>query len=311
MFPRKPWCVLSAAAVCLCGSLPAAAGALDMEAAAAAQPAAAKAGSALAVQIKGWNVLMVPDAEGKVGGLLLKQAQGVPMPSTSIAMVRDLGSDMGLESPQHVSYSGGVAFLAADGTADARHLLGGTPLQGLMFLLDRGYYHINGMNDAGEVGLVSGKKRSIDLRLPMTAAKVDAVELTVSGVNMDTFAANVLADKLGYGADNSTPEEKIALKTELKAKEVYYLQRRRKLALVCIGKRYFFGEKKAISELAAAAPAPALTYPDAAALRLSTEPAAASHPPAKPDTPAPSTAPARPLTPAEAVQAYIKHLNEL
>ena len=312
MFPRKPWCTLLAAAVCLCGSLPAAAFTLDMAAAANAHPAAEKAGSALTVQIKGWNVLMVPDAAGKVGGLFLTRAEGIPMKGTALAVGQDLVRLMGLESPKRVPLPGsGVAFLATDAAAGAKHLSGCTPLQGLVFLLDRGYYRLSGLTDTGEAELSSGKKRSIDLRLPMTAAKIDAAELTVSGINMDTFAANVLADKLGYGADNSTPEEKKALKTELKAKEVHYLQRRRKIALVGIGKRYFFGEAEAISALAAAAPAPALSYPDAAAPRVITKPGAPAVTPAEPDTPAPSTAPARPLTPAEAVQAYIKHLNEL
>lgn len=312
MFPRKPWCALLAAAVCLCGSLPAAAFTLNMASAANAQPAAEKAGSALTVQIKGWNVIIVPDAEGKVGGFLLMRAEGIPMRSSSNTLGQDLGRDMGLDVLKRVSYSGGAAFLAADGAADAKHLLGGPPLQGLAFLIDRGYYQIAGVTDEGEVELVSGKKRSIDLRLPMTAAQVDAVELIVTGINMDAFAANVLADKLGYGADNSTPEEKKALKAELKAKEVYYLHRRRKIALVCIGKRYFFGDTEAVSELAAAAPAPALSYPDAAAPRVITKPAApVVVSPAPEKQPAPSVTPARPLTPAEAVQAYIKHLNEL
>lgn len=310
MFPRKSWCMLLTAAVCLCGSLPAAALRLDMAAVANALPAAEKAGAALCVQKKGWNILVVPAGGGKAGALFLTRAEGIREGGSALQVGQELARNLGFENPQRLNLAnGGLAFLAEDTAAEPKHLIGCTPLHGLRFLLERGYYRLRGITAAGEAELVSGKKRSIDLRLPLTAETLNAVELTVTGVNMDAFAAGVLADKLGYGADNSTPEEKKALKNELKAKEVYYLQRKRKVALAAVGKRFFFGETAAVSALAAAE-ATDLEYPDAAAPRIISRPQQPAEQETKP-TPPPPAAPARPLTPAEAVQAYIKHLNEL
>lgn len=308
MFSFKTWCTLALAAL-LC-SLPAAALTLDMAAVANAVPAAQKAGTALCVQKKGWNILVVPDAAGKAAALFLTRAEGIRVNGSALLVGQELVRHLGLENPQRLNLAGGgLAFLAEDTAAEPKHIIGCTPFQGLHFLLKRGYYHLSGVTDAGEAELVSGKKRSIDLRLPLTAETLNAVELTVTGVNMDTFAANVLADKLGYGADNSTPEEKKALKTELKAKEVYYLQRKRKIALAAVGRRFFFGDAAAIGT-AATAKEETLEYPDAAAPRIISRPQQPAGQETKP-TPTPPAAPQRPLTPAEALKAYIKHLEEL
>lgn len=312
MFPRKPWCMLLTAAVCLCGSLPAAALRLDMAAVANALPAAEKAGAALCVQKKGWNILVVPGGAGKAGALFLTRAEGIREGGSALQVGQELARNLGFENPQRLNLAnGGLAFLAEDTAAESKHLIGCTPLHGLHFLLERGYYHLSGVTDAGEALLVSGKKRSIDLKLPLTAETLNAVELTVTGVNIDTFAANVLADKLGYGADNSTPEEKKALKNELKAKEVYYLQRKRKVTLAAVGRRFFFGEAAAVGAAAAVKPED-LEYPDAAAPRIITKPKQPADAPAAEQKTEPGPpVPAAPLTPQEALRAYIRRLQEL
>lgn len=288
-----------------CG-MPAAALTVSMDSVTEVLPAAKRSGAALCLQKNGWNVLLLPDADGRPGALFLTRAGSTPFTRSAVQTATELAQRLDIRNLERYDYSGpneGIAFVAEQEISQ-RHLLGNTPLQGLLFLLERGYYHLRGINAAGEAELVSRKKHSIDLLLPLTADTLDAVELRLINVTMSTHAADVLAEKLGYGNDNSTESEKDTLKAELNAKEVFYLQRKRKIALAAVGRRYFFGETAGIKKLAKGARGN-LEYPVTDIVPPDTVPEAQQ----SASSAAPE--PARPLTPAEALKAYIKHLEEL
>lgn len=310
----RPWCLCASAAV-LFGLLPLSAAPMTEDLAAFAT--CKTYGGLSCFNYMGWQVAALADVQGTPALLLLTTGDKVSVHPVKTA-AHTLTSRLGMRNAEDIPLSGGGLAVINPRLRDQEEsdsALGGTPAQAVLYLLHRGYYHIDSLTSDGRLVLKSGKKKSIDLKLPLTTPTAEVAELMV-GVNMDTFAANVLAEKLGYPADSSSPQDKEKIKGETKAKDVFYYHRSKKkdasgvkrvYALISRrGNVYAFGTKEG---LAATAEAPALQYPEHTAT------------PDKPQTTAP--APQQPadadkagdspkvLTPKDALKEYIRKLKEL
>lgn len=311
----RPWCLCVSAAV-LFGLLPLSAAPMEKDLAAFAT--CKTYGGLSCFNYMGWQVAALANEQGTPALLLLTAGDKVSAHSVKTA-AHMLTSRLGMRNAEDIPLSGGGLAVVNPRLRDQEEsdtTLGGTPLQAVLYLLQRGYYHIDSFTPDGRLVLKSGKKKSIDLKLPLTTETAEAAELLV-GVHMDTFAANVLAEKLGYPADSSSPQEKEKIKTETKAKEVFYYHRSKKkdaagvkrvFALISRrGNTYAFGTKEG---LAAMAESPALQYPEHVAAPTPKPADPAPQQPAAADTPKANDTP-KVLTPKEALKEYIRKLKEL
>lgn len=311
----RPWCLCVSAAV-LFGLLPLSAAPMTEDLAAFAT--CKTYGGLSCFNYMGWQVAALANEQGTPALLLLTAGDKVSAHPVKTA-AHTLTSRLGMRNAEDIPLTGGGLAVVNPRLRDQEEsdsALGGTPLQAVLYLLQRGYYHIDSFTPDGRLVLKSGKKKSIDLKLPLTTETAEAAELLV-GVNMDTFAANVLAEKLGYPADSSSPQDKEKIKTETKAKEVFYYHRSKKkdasgvkrvFALISRrGNTYAFGTKEGLS---AAAETAVLQYPEHAAEHQQQQ---TDTPPQQSTDTATPTATDSPktLTPKEALQEYIRKLKEL
>lgn len=315
----RPWCLCASTAV-LFGLLPLSAA--PMEETLASLAACRTYGGLSCFRYMDWNVAALADELGSPVLLVLTEGERKPTQSARMT-ARLLTARLNLRTADYEPLpAGGMAVVNTRLREQEENdtALGGSPAQAVLYLLHRGYYHIDSLTPDGCLVLKSGKKKSIDLKLPLAVENAEAAELLV-GVNMDTFAANVLAEKLGYPADNSSPQEKEKIKAETKAKEVFYCHRSKKkdasgvkrvFALISRrGNTYAFGTREGLSAMTAA-DASALEYPErtTTADKPQTTTVTAPQQPASTVTSKADTAP-KALTPKEALQEYIRRLKEL
>lgn len=281
-------------------------------------------GNAYCMTHRGWHVAILPDADGKACGILLTAEDTQPQVSTT-AIVQSLCTRLGMGTPK-VQDLGNRCYLASCAKGDdVKHLFDGSPLEAVAYLQEKGYYHIESISQEGVVTMVSGKKRSIDVEIPLSPAKLTAVRLLV-GVDMSDRAANVLADKLGYPDSNGSAADKKKLKSELKCKEVYYLNRKRQLALVSKSGLMYFGEKDGLSAVLQEE-ATLLDYPrqiaklrdgsadkettSADAKKKDSSPSSAEGASGNKKKPKKTGESGKPLTPREALEDFIRRMDAL
>lgn len=186
-----------------------------------------------------------------------------------------------------------------------------TPLQAIGFLLRQAYYHPVELQADGRVLWATGKRRSLDVIIPAVGlGELHAVEVK-AGMKLDTFAANVLARKLGYPDDTTAEGTKADFSAEMRWDGVFYYLAAKEIAVAVKGNRTFIGEcgKQGIRGLMADKPAP-LSFPT---LTLRDKNTAATPAPAPKPAPTVAPAPAKPaaLTPAQALKEYLRKLRRM
>lgn len=186
------------------------------------------------------------------------------------------------------------------------------PLHAMGFLLRQAYYRPAELQADGRVLWATGKRRSLDVIVPAVGnGEIHAVEVK-AGMKIDTFAANVLARKLGYPADSTADGTKAEFCAKMHWDGVFYFLAAKEIAVAEKGHRAFIGEcgKEGIRGLMTAKTAP-LTYPPLTLRDKKTTAAAAPPGPAPAPTTAPGQSQPTELTPAQALKAYLRKLRKL
>lgn len=257
--------------------------------------------------VEGVRLLLLTDESGTPAALV---AAG-----DNLNAARRFASVIRFESAQE-SESENVLVMLAGGLNTKKRLTDNTPLQALAYLTEQNYYQPAELLEDGRVLWATGKRRSLDLLVPAVgSAPLRGVEIKL-GTQLTEFAANVLARKLGYPADNSGSATKASIRGSLGADEVYYYIAARNAAVVRIGSRAFIGEGGADTFRRLTAAPQKRDFP---AIRLPASPAPAGEAPSPvtrgESAPAPSentpSAPAAELPPAEALKTYIRKLRGL
>lgn len=243
------------------------------------------------------RVIILFDREGKAAALIAESDN---------KGVRRLARQIELGETQEAGSGSCIILLRESESSEPRkRLLNNTPLQAIAFLIGQNYYHPAELTEDGRVLWATGKRRSVDVLIPVLGTEpIRTVELKTD-IELTDFAANVVARKLGYPQDNSAEATKSALAGNLRADRVHYYSKAHEAAVAAVGKRFFFieGGRSVLRE--AAQENKPLPFPT-----IFPTP---EKPAAEPNnaTPAEQPAPEKELTPKEALKAYIDRLRKL
>lgn len=251
------------------------------------------------------RVLILFDADKRVAALVSDCSVGAVRKLQNLLELRDTVED---ETPTCL-----VVLRSDLAESFKKRLPENDPLHAMGFLLRQAYYRPAELQADGRVLWATGKRRSLDVLVPAVGnAELHAVEVK-AGMAIDTFAANVLARKLGYPADSTSDATKAEQAAKMRWDGVFYFLSAKDIAVATKGSRSFIGEcgKEGIRGLLTAKPAPLvfteLTLRDKA-------PAAPSKPAADPapgDAAAPEPPKPAELTPAQALKDYLRRLRKL
>lgn len=182
---------------------------------------------------------------------------------------------------------------------EANHVFSGTPLEGMAYLLQDGYFYIDSINENGWLHWKTVKKSNVELLMPMTPAKLTALEM-VGRQNMSGYASEVLARKLGLGSNTSNSDTREAVRRQINCTEVPYMNTRRNIIGAYNEKRFAIGKRNSVAHLFANRYGGSMAFPS--------EP---SEWPGEEKPVVEEVKEVKPLTPQEARDAYINFLRSL
>lgn len=183
------------------------------------------------------------------------------------------------------------------------HVFDGSPLAALAYLLNEEYFCINSIRSNGFIHWKTIKKSGVELLMPMAEKKLSAIEVT-GRQQMNDFASEVLADKLGLGKNTVPPASREALCPQLRCTQVPYMNAKSNILLARTDRRAVIGKRQAAARLLANRNEGAIPEAD----QESTWPAEEEE--VEEPTPEPEKK-EEPLTPEAAREAYIKYVQSL
>lgn len=266
-------------------------------------PALHAVGNAVPCTLDKQRVLILFDADKRTAALVADCSVGAVRKLQELLELRDTVED---ETPTC------IVVLREDLANGKKRLTENDPLHAMGFLLRQAYYRPTELGADGRVLWATGKHRSLDLLIPaLGAEELHAVEVK-AGMKIDTFAANVLARKIGYPADTTSDATKAEKSAAMRCDGVYYFLAAKDIALAVKGNRAFIGAcgKEGIRGLMQQKPQD-LTFTEFT-LKSAAPPAptpTVQQPTAK-ASPAEAAEPAK-LTPAQALKEYLRKLRRL
>lgn len=185
---------------------------------------------------------------------------------------------------------------------ETNHVFSGSPLEGMAYLLQDGYFYIDNIRPDGWLLWKTVKKSQVELLMPMAPAKLTAMEVT-GRQNMDSYASEVLARKLGLGSNTASESARNAVRKQIECSEVPYMNTRHNYIGAYHNKRYAIGKRNSVAHLFGNRYGGIILFPSLHSKWPGDN--------KSPETPPPPPEPASPITPSEARDAYINHLRSL
>ncbi len=187
---------------------------------------------------------------------------------------------------------------------ETEHVFSGSPLEGMAQLLHDEYFYIHDIRPNGYLHWKTIKKSGVELLMPMAPLKLSALEVT-GRQEMNEFASEVLARKLGLGSNTANPNRREGMRSQLNCTRVTYMNSKRHIVGARQKKRFIIGKRNAVAHMLANRYGGTLLYP-LQGCDWPEEPAEKVV-----EQPAKAEKPVLPLTPAEAREAYKKYLQGL
>lgn len=236
--------------------------------------------------------------------------------SETVSRVAEL---VGMDSPESMDFEESETdcsllvnqSVISDLGDDANHVFDGSPLAAMAYLLKEEYFCIHSIQPNGFIHWKTIKKSGVDILMPMAGNKLGAIEVT-GRQQMNEYAAEVLADKLGLGKNNVPGASRAALCPQLRCTMVPYMNSKSNVLLARTDRRAVIGKRQAVAQLLTNRNEGALSYPSKASdwPEVETEEEVEEETEKEPEAPAQKAEPPR-LTPEAAREAYIKLIQAL
>ena len=260
----------------------------------------------------GWNIALLSHNKNDIGAIFFTDKTGYHQ-FRLINTARKLARLLGMESPMfqeldEADEECGIILnneLMEELAGESERALGSSPLAGMAYLLQDGYFYIAGIKPDGQLHWKTVKKSNVELLMPMGGNRLQAVEIT-GRQRMNEFASEVLARKLGFGNNNAMEGDREAFSQQQKLDEVPYMNTKSGIIIAKRGKKVALGKTNAVLNLLTNRSTHALTYPDLACAW----PEKKVEPPKAPE-PVVEKKEITPLTPQEARKAYADYLRSL
>lgn len=189
------------------------------------------------------------------------------------------------------------------------HVFDGSPLAALAYLLNEEYFCIHSIRPNGFIHWKTIKKSGVELLMPMAERKLSAIEVT-GRQQMNDFASEVLADKLGLGKNTVPPASRETLCPQLRCTQVPYMNAKSNILLARTDRRAVIGKRQAAARLLANRDEGALPEADQENTWPAEKEEEAEEAEVAETTPEPEKK-EEPLTPEAAREAYIKYVQSL
>lgn len=271
--------------------------------------------NAVCILLDGWQVAFLSPDGQKIGAAIIMEQEGAEEHESDLSdIISRLAELADMGTPESIDFKDedyecallvdqDVLGELAEKTDNA---FSGSPLATLAHLLADEYFCIHSIRRNGYIHWKTVKKSGVDLLMPMTGKKLAAIEVT-GRQQMNEFAAEVLADKLGLGKNTVPASSRETLCPQLRCVAVPYMNARSGILLARTDRRAVIGKQPAVARMLASRNEGALTFPEEASdwpveekeEEIPPEPAEEE----KKETP--------PLTPEQARDAYIKYIQGL
>lgn len=256
-----------------------------------------------------WQIALLSHNKAKVGAVFLTEAKkDSPHEFSLNATAARIAELVGLGSPviQEMEDSDRKSAIMIDTDVvesladDAEHVFWGSPLEGMAFLLQDGYFYIHKIMPNGFLHWKTVKKSGVELLMPMAPAKLTAVEVT-GRQQMNEYAAEVLARKLGLGSNTSNPTIREAVRQQISASELVYMNTKSNIIGARANNRFVIGKRTSAAHMLSNRYGGTLLYPAQSSV----------WPGEKDPEQKEEKKEEKPLTPREAREAYIEYLRSL
>ena len=269
-------------------------------------------GNYASILYDGWQIAFLSHNKDELGAIFITEKKDarrhefdLSETATRVATLLNMSTPQIMEIES--SNTEGAILIEGDvmdalGT-ESDNLLSGSPLEGMAFLLQDGYFYIHDLLPNGYLHWKTVKRSGVELLMPMAPTRLSAVEIT-GRQEMNDYASEVLARKLGFGS-SSTPAQE-AINRQMGWQNTSYYNARGKVAMAHANNRTTFGKVQYAGHMLANRYGGQLNYPDqdtAWPEETQDEPAQEDKPTKEKETP--------PLTPEAAREAYTNYLKAL
>lgn len=269
-------------------------------------------GNTVCFLLDGWQIALLSADGQKIGAaIIMEQEDAEDHESDMSDVISRLAELAGMGTPESIEFEEedyecallvdqDVLGELAEETDDT---FSGSPLAALSYLLADEYFCLHNIRRNGYIHWKTVKKSGVDLLMPMADKKLAAIEVT-GRQQMNEFAAEVLADKLGLGKNTVPAASREALCPQLRCVAVPYMNAKSGVLLARTDRRTVIGRQPAVVRMLANRNEAALTYPDEAAEWPEEEEEEETEAEEEEEKD-------KPLTPETAREAYIKYIQGL
>ncbi len=266
-------------------------------------------GNHVCVTTDNWQIAMFSHNKEKVGAVFISETGKNAVHEYSMnAMASRVANLVQMNSPviqelenkstqEAIMIDADIMETLADET---EHVFSGSPLEGMAYLLQDGYFYIDSIRPNGWLLWKTVKKSGVELLMPMAPTKLSAVEI-VGRRRMNEHAAEVLARKLGIGSNTADSITRDAVCKQIDCTEVSYMNTKRNIIGAYQDNRFSIGKRNSVAHMLANRYGGTIIYPSQHS----------DWPGEEKKDEVVEEVKEKPLTPVEAREAYINLLRGL
>lgn len=270
--------------------------------------------NSVSILCDGWQISFLAHDGQEIGAVIIMAQDGVDGHEYNLEETLSRVAELvGMDSPEAMEFEVDREMaLLLDQTVmnslaeETEDVFDASPLAAVAYLLKDGYFELHSMRDNGYLHWKTVKKSGVDLLMPMTEKKLQAIEV-IGRQEMNEFASEVLAEKLGLGKNTVQAASRQALCSELRCRVVPYMNAKSNELLARTDRRTVIGKRKVVGQMLASRHYAEISYPE----QVSTWPADNEEEPAAQVQKEEPPAEEKPLDPPAAREAYIKYLQTL
>lgn len=256
-----------------------------------------------------WKIAFLSHNKDELGAIFITEATDqhefdLKETATRVATLLKMASPQIMELEGHGKKQGAILIegdVMETLGSESDNLLSGSPLEGMAFLLQEGYFYIHNLLPNGYLHWKTVKRSGVELLMPMAPVRLSAVEIT-GRQSMNDYASEVLARKLGFGS--SSTQAQTAINQQMGWQNTTYFNAKSKVAMAHANNRTAFGKVQYAGQMLTNRYGGQLNYPEQA-----TEWPEETR---EEEIPAEDTPPKKEiklLTPEAAREAYINYLK--
>lgn len=294
-------------------SLTAASEPLTMESASSVFQHTKAEGNSLCILLDGWQIALLSPDGLKIGAATIVEHEDAEAHEYDMQeTISRLAELIGMGTPEAIDFENEdyECSLLVDQDVlgelaeEANHAFSGSPLEALAYLLADEYFCLHSIRRNGYIHWKTIKKSGVELLMPMADKKLSAIEIT-GRQQMNDYAAEVLADKLGLGKNTVPASSRESLCPQLRCIAIPYMNARSGILLARTDRRAIIGRQQTVARMLANRNEGTLSYPDTPSEWPEED---NDEEPAEPEE---EKKEEQPLTPETAREAYINYIQKL